>query len=64
LDKERMKLMMFDKILLSTSFIMISIIVFLYHRSTKEDSIFWYGKWRDFVFWERAQKHPEENKDN
>lgn len=52
-----------DKILLSVALLLIVIIVFLYHRSIKEDSIFWYGKWRDFLFWERAQKSHEKNKD-
>lgn len=56
-------MMMLDKILIGVAFLLIGLIVFLYHRSTKEDSIFWYGKWRDFLFWERAQKRQEENKD-
>lgn len=56
-------MMVFDKMLLGAVFLLIGIIVFLYHRSTKEDPIFWYGKWRDFLFWERAHNRLEENKD-
>lgn len=52
-----------DKTLLSVALLLIVIIAFQYRRSIKEDSIFWYGKWRDFLFWERAKKSHEKNKD-
>jgi hypothetical protein len=56
-------LIVFDKMLLGIVLLLIGLTMFLYHKSTKENSSFWYGKWRDFVFWERAQKHRE-NEDN
>lgn len=48
-----------DKMVLGIAFLLIGITVFLYYKSTKENSSFWYGKWRDFIFWERAQKRQE-----